>query len=316
MDQYKYLLFSGGGINGVLHLGALQYLSVHLYMEKQATIGSHFSGFGGSSIGAFIALLCVLDVPVSDMIDIFQSTLHHFEHLNLTTNVIQCHEKENFAAFLPVLCNILIERIQDDKVTFADLKTKTGKDLVICALNLCSSSCELFRAETTPDVPIVSAIMASMSVPFVFPAVQINGIPYSDGGLVLNLPVTAFPIRQTLGLWAVHQRQNQQLESIRASALTYIFQVLKAIFYTHDEVMHAFLKDSPNFVVFKGCTSFIPNGKFKFRPHLIWGSLCTCRHLASTFTEADPDAFLFTFMVLVLIMKQGRGHCQLRFSLS
>src|SRR5690606_918623 len=69
---------------------------------------------------------------------------------------------------------------------------------------------------------IMEALTASCAIPAIFPAVEINGIPYVDGGLFNNLPVEPFfnqkkdiicihvnPIRdlsEKRGLWEIVDR--------------------------------------------------------------------------------------------------------------
>ncbi|MGV3638356.1 MAG: patatin-like phospholipase family protein, partial [Flavobacteriales bacterium] len=44
--------------------------------------------------------------------------------------------------------------------------------------------------------PLIPALLASSAVPLVFPSVEIDGIPYVDGGLSSNLPIEPFEDRR------------------------------------------------------------------------------------------------------------------------
>ncbi|MEM0907971.1 MAG: patatin-like phospholipase family protein [Pseudomonadota bacterium] len=79
------------------------------------------------------------------------------------------------------------------------------RPLKVVATNITLRKLQLFSAETTPDVPIVDALAASMAIPVVFrpmnipselltenPAAQGQLCHFLDGGLVSNLPAWSF----------------------------------------------------------------------------------------------------------------------------
>src|SRR5262245_55695553 len=76
-------------------------------------------------------------------------------------------------------------------VTFRDLRER-GRSLRIVATNVDRRTLRLFSDKTTPDVSVVDAVIASMSMPVVFKPWRIDGERYIDGALVSNLPVWTF----------------------------------------------------------------------------------------------------------------------------
>lgn len=84
-------------------------------------------------------------------------------------------------------------------VTFGVIASQGRAPLKVVATNLSTGSIELFSAETTPDVPVADAVIASGSIPVAFRSWPIRrGLPekrigrYYDGGLLSNLPTWVF----------------------------------------------------------------------------------------------------------------------------
>ncbi len=78
----------------------------------------------------------------------------------------------------------LVERFVD----FAAIRRQRGLELFISATNVHTGELRVFtRAEITPE-----AVMASAALPLVFRAVEIDGVPYWDGGYSGNPAVIPF----------------------------------------------------------------------------------------------------------------------------
>eukprot|EP00873_Tetraselmis_striata_P026939 jgi/Tetstr1/447203/TSEL_034640.t1 len=75
--------------------------------------------------------------------------------------------------------------------TFKDFAIVTGKNLVVCAVNVTQGKPVFFSVDTHPDQDIVQAITASCSVPILLSPVKIDGDLYVDAGITDNLPLAA-----------------------------------------------------------------------------------------------------------------------------
>lgn len=92
--------------------------------------------------------------------------------------------------------------------TFGQLKEKTGNGLYVLGCELNTRKFKVFSPDDTADVPIVDAVVASMSIPFVFTPKAINGNLYLDGGTTKDMPLdidclvekSPFSTDNTLGL--------------------------------------------------------------------------------------------------------------------
>ena len=72
--------------------------------------------------------------------------------------------------------------------TFAEFHRHCGgRRLTVHATRLRDGACVAFNHETSPDVFVVDAVLASSSVPFVFTPVDIGGVLYVDGALSIDV---------------------------------------------------------------------------------------------------------------------------------
>lgn len=80
----------------------------------------------------------------------------------------------------------------DRNFTFRDLYEKRPILLKVIASSLNSGKVEVFCKDTTPDVFVLDAVLASCGYPFVFKPREIDGKMLVDGGLASNMPVFLF----------------------------------------------------------------------------------------------------------------------------
>lgn len=124
-----------------------------------------------------------------------------------------------------------------DNITFSRLFEITKIKLVITGTNLEKRTVEYFSKDTTPNMPVATAVRISMSLPFGFKPVRITaaeaqqlGHPHLeglwiDGGVKDNIPVRAFenegfPKPHTLGL---------RLEIDRPGKINNLYDYLSAL---------------------------------------------------------------------------------------
>lgn len=81
---------------------------------------------------------------------------------------------------------------QVDPIRFRDLVEAGCAPLKVVASDLRSHAPEVFDVMHSPSMPVVDAVRASISYPFVFKPVPMGGRYLVDGGLASNLPVFLF----------------------------------------------------------------------------------------------------------------------------
>ena len=158
------LALGGGGVKGISHIGILRALERNGFCIK---------GIGGASIGALVGVFHGLGISADEMEKIFQ---------RLKRTRYSGHDRNSEPSFLGNrgLSDCLRETI--GKRTFNDLRVP----LVVTATEI-KHGREIFIQEGS----LVDAVLASMALPGIFPAGQIDDMELTDGGTLTPVPVTA-----------------------------------------------------------------------------------------------------------------------------
>ncbi|SKB33630.1 NTE family protein [Parapedobacter luteus] len=155
------LVLSGGGLRGIGHLGAIKALEEH---------GLKPSIVSGCSAGAIIGAFYAAGHSVDKMLHIVQEN----DLFPATSFRLRA------SGFIDTrfLARLFQQYVPAN--TFESLKLP----LYVAATNLLSGKTEYFYTG-----PLGEALLASSSIPLMFPAVRRNKGVYYDGGILDNLPV-------------------------------------------------------------------------------------------------------------------------------
>ncbi len=160
----KPFVLSGGGARGFAHLGVIKALQEY---------GIFPSGISGTSAGAIAGAFIADGFTPDEVKEIFS------DKMNLSI----------FALGSFKLGLISIRKIRE--FVEKNLRHKTFEELTIplyvTATNFTNGQQQVFH-----EGPLMDPIIASCSIPVMFPPVMINRIPYIDGGISNNLPVEPF----------------------------------------------------------------------------------------------------------------------------
>jgi len=162
--EKKIFVLSGGGCRGFAHLGVVKALQEH---------GITPSGISGTSSGAIAGAFLANGFSPDEIKELF------IEKLKLSML-----SWNGFNMGLMSMKNIRIF-LQDN------LRYKKFEELPIpffaTATSFADGSQHIFNHGN-----IIEVIIASSSIPVLFPPVVIRGIPFVDGGLSNNLPIEPF----------------------------------------------------------------------------------------------------------------------------
>jgi NTE family protein len=177
----------GGGVLGIAYLPALE-----------ALIGTgKVRLWAGASAGSLLALLCAGGASFQYIEKILYST-HWSEFGSLRYvpgKVFRLFSAGGFnrSSYME---SWIGERLKDlgygEDATFADIKARTGCNLYIPVTDENTEKPVLFSTEGTPSAKVRRVALASASIPLFWPAVEIDGDLYSDGGLTWNHPIDVF----------------------------------------------------------------------------------------------------------------------------
>jgi predicted acylesterase/phospholipase RssA len=226
--QFNTLVLSGGGVRGVMQLGALQEL-YRYWCESVRTII-------GTSVGGLVGLLLILGYEPREINERFLTldVLSHFKR----ERIVWTEALKQKSLFSWTLLEDLLRFACMEKLfyvpTLSELVKKTGKRLVVSTWNLTKQTLEYLSPDTHPDMCVLQALRMTSAIWFVFEKVMYNGDQYMDGSigdhcpwryliqgtnpersdrvLVLNLPSGVSPVSSTLLqllLSAVHVNQHQ-----------------------------------------------------------------------------------------------------------
>jgi NTE family protein len=188
------LVFQGGGVKGIAYAGALNAL-------ENMGINTNIKRCAGTSAGSIVATLISIGYDSTEISAALKKT--NFKQFKANVNPIRLFTKYGLYSsdkFAKWLTERLAEKNLPAALTFAGLKALKAdnqkiKDLYVFASNLSRNIVQGFSADVTPDVKIVDAVKASMSIPFFFNATTVNGMGddvFVDGGLVYNYPISVF----------------------------------------------------------------------------------------------------------------------------
>ncbi len=165
------LCIGGGGYSGLSFIGCLEYLDKNDLLELK--------NFHGTSIGSLIGVAYLLGIKPINM-------LNYVLKLNFQDIVKYDFKKlESFhiidAKLLDNLINLLNINEDISQLSVKQISDKTGVNINVYATNVTTNVYMSFNNRETPDIKIIDAIKASMSIPFLFKPVEINNNLYIDG---------------------------------------------------------------------------------------------------------------------------------------
>ena len=174
MKLPKTIVLGGGGVKAIAHIGALQALNNAGYMRLVRR-------YVGLSAGSLVALGLALGYSLNALRDICD----RFDFA-----VLQEPAPEGFLSFLDnygIDTGDKLIRFLQALLTIkgfpADLKFSQLPSLTVVASNMSSGRPEVFCFDQTPDMKVVDACRASMSLPFYFWPVRLGEDLLVDGGI-------------------------------------------------------------------------------------------------------------------------------------
>lgn len=225
-----HLVISGGGMHGVIFVGALRYI----YLENLHKNITHISATSiGSYIGLMIAFKYNMDEIETIMYECFNNPgINHIPKKNyykLITELGLCSS----SCIIDNLKDILRKKHDNiEEITFKDLTKRFGVNMYISTTNINRCENTIFSIETTPDVSVFKACEASMSIPFLCKPVYINGEYYYDGALSNNFPIKVFEnISQEniLGMM-LYNKNNDVVSNMNVDKIS-IFVIIKQMLH-------------------------------------------------------------------------------------
>lgn len=184
--RFKSLVLSGAVLKGSLFLGCIQKL-------KDEGMLSSIDTFVGASSGSIVCLLTVLGYDPITALEVCNKELDDYskksidiENILGITTTLGIDDGTDIVEWLSSCVEC---KLHQPDATFMELAKKTGRNLVICASDVTTSDVKYFSLEDTPDMSVITAVRASIAVPYLFTPVCIDEHIFVDAGLFNNFPI-------------------------------------------------------------------------------------------------------------------------------
>lgn len=187
MKNFTHLILSDGGVKGLSYIGVLQYM----YIENMIQNLKHIAG---TSIGAYFALIFALKIPLEEIHHQFYQIIQDIHNERSATITYEtCNGLFFKKGMLSVdfvfkyIVQYIYDRYECCDMTFIEFTKRCGVNLHISATNIHSGKMQIFSLENTPNTSVLNAVKASMSIPFLFEPIEIDGELYNDGCISSSL---------------------------------------------------------------------------------------------------------------------------------
>lgn len=254
MQELKYnisaIVFEGGGVLGIGHIGALSEGSNHFDLSK-------VKYFAGTSVGSIVAALCACRIPIDKLneamneikfgklLDDNFGIIRDMYSLFTNYGYYKGDELEN------TLGNILEKYIGNKDITLKEVHEIYGSYLIIPVTEMFKHYCKVkyFTPDSDPDEKLRTVVRYSSSYPFVF----ISKNNYSDGGILDNYPIKKLTEYVELeNILGFKFKNDKDLTSRPGNIVDFAVAIIsgmrkKANHLVEDELKHTILINTENY---------------------------------------------------------------------
>lgn len=216
------LVICAGSYKGIIYLGILHYLIKVKYLNN-------INSFYGVSIGAIIGILYFIGLSPIDVYNKLRSiNLNDYKHVdfeNFVNNYTLCGDE-----LWKWLYNLFGE-YEDTNITIKEFNIKYSTQINIIVTCLNTRELEILNEINSPTVKVIDAIIASSTIPLIFPPKLINNKIYLDGGCKPYIPKILKYVKSDAIIITLEDTPSQPIDSI----YTYITE-LAAIMLSSDHI--------------------------------------------------------------------------------
>jgi len=174
----KILSISGGGFQALYNVILLEELE-----KLTGPVKDSFDLFCGTSAGAIVAAAGARGMPMAELRAGFEQRGAEAFRRRSIAGPRDLWRLFGRARYMAAPLDVLVGEIADE-VIFAELEVQ----LAVTAVRLHDGAAVVFSNQTSPEVKLRDAVMASAAAPTMFPAVSINGELHADGAIFANAP--------------------------------------------------------------------------------------------------------------------------------
>ena len=222
--SFDTLVLSGGAINGIIMLGALQH-----YKDKDLL--QNIKTYVGTSVGSIICYLLIIGYTPVEIIVYLCTNNQVFQKLKYFDINSACRG-DGATTFLHI--TEYLERMTTEKIgkliTMKDIKSLFGVNFICSTFNFTKSTTEYISPDTHPDIPCLAALRMSSNLPLVFETYKYGNSFYVDGGICDNFPLKIGEENgeRVLGLAVLQQLSSAEIYP-QKNMLGYVYRLLSAM---------------------------------------------------------------------------------------
>lgn len=200
LKSIRTVVFAGGGVRGLAFVGALQALRDECGIDFGAR-NPKLDTVSGVSVGTLLALMIVLGYTVADITGV-ASTMRNSDVMDtdpvrLLSGEISLDDGLKLRSRVE---SLILKRGYSIDITFQELFKLTGISFHLVVTDLTKASVVHIDEKSHPSLSVVTGMVASMSLPLIYPPVTApDGHLWIDGGVMENFPMTRFNPETLLG---------------------------------------------------------------------------------------------------------------------
>lgn len=222
------LVMSGGGLQGLAHVGGLKAL-------EENGLYKNIKTFVGASMGGLIATFCVLGYTPSELEDF--AKLFDFDKLYDINfkNFFGQFGLDPGNKFILIFEKFIEQKGYDKNITMYQLYESTGLTLILTAVCINNSEVYYISHKSHPDMPVKIGLRMTMSVPIWLAPVDYKGKLYIDGGCIDNYPVEIFKncLDSVIGMYIVGTNSyTKNISNVETFLSCLLESIIKGRIYT------------------------------------------------------------------------------------
>lgn len=209
---------------------AMGYFSFLGFLKRNEEKLKDIKEYSGSSAGAMLCLFLALNISVDEIIEFsFNINLKEYTEYDIF-NLIN-----NYGLIKHEKIKTIIKNFLKKDYTFNEI----DKKIYISAFCLSTSKTIYFSKDTHPDMSVIDAVCASISIPYIFETFKIKNEYFVDGGTVETVPYYPFLNKKPDKVHVLKIKKNTQI----TSNINNIVEYTKVLLYSTLNNRH----DCPNY---------------------------------------------------------------------
>jgi len=221
------LVLSGGGSAGILYVGVFKALDELNILKNIKTII-------GVSAGTMYSSMYLMGYTIKELQKFAEtfdpkrlSSVKDFESLSFNKIFVE-YGLDNGDTFKKVFSKVLKQKNINPDITLLEFYNLNKIRFIIGVTNIDKLEEEYFSYDQTPNIKLIDAIRATISIPIYFTPYKINNTLYVDGGCMNNLPINYAGIDQNK-IIPIMICNNIHKTANNNNFVNYILNILKTI---------------------------------------------------------------------------------------